>query len=69
MIHYPDCPFCENANTALSVVDVEIKGIKLKAIQCNSCSKYLGFFQDVRSQIDELKEQIDGLESDMSDLT
>ena len=49
--------------------EVRINGIKLKAIQCNSCSKYLGFFQDVRSQIDELKEQIDGLESDMSDLT
>ncbi len=69
MIHYPDCPFCENSNSALSVVDVEIDGIQLKGICCNNCNKYLGFFQDVKAQIEELKEKIESLESDVSDLT
>ena len=55
MKHYPDCPFCENSNSALSVVDVEIDGVQLKGIFCNSCKKYLGFFQDVKPQIEELK--------------
>ena len=55
MVYYPDCPFCENSNSALSAVDVEIDGISLKAIRCNNCKKYFGFFQDVKTQIEELK--------------
>ncbi len=69
MKHYPDCPFCENSNSALSVVDVEIDGVQLKGIFCNSCKKYLGFYQDVKPQIEELKEKIESLESVVSDLT
>jgi len=69
MIYYPDCPFCENSNSALSIVDVEINGISLKAICCNNCKKYFGFFQDVKTQIEELKEEIKSLESEVSDLT
>jgi len=69
MIQYPDCPFCDNSNSALSVVDVEIDGVKLKGICCNSCKKYLGFFQDVKPQIEELKEIIENLESNITDLT
>ncbi len=68
MIHYPDCPYCENSNSALSVVDVEIDGIVLKAVLCNNCKRYFGFFQDEKSQIDELKERIESLESEVSDL-
>ena len=68
MVQYPGCPFCGNSNSALSIVDVEIDGIVLKGIQCNNCKKYIGFFQDAKSQIDELKEQIESLESDISDL-
>lgn len=67
MVQYPDCPFCENSNSALSIVDVEIDGFLLKGIQCNNCKKYIGFFQDVKPQIDELKEQIENLESEISD--
>ena len=69
MVHYPDCPFCENSNSSLSVVDVEIDGFLLKAFMCNNCKKYLGFFQDAQSQIDELKEKIESIESELSDLT
>lgn len=66
MVQYPDCPYC--SNSALSIVDVDINGVALKGILCNSCNKFCGFFQDVKPQIDELKEQIDSLESEVSDL-
>lgn len=69
MVQYPDCPFCGNSNSALSIVDVEINGIFMKAVYCNNCQKYFGFFQDVNKQIKELKDSVDNLESAVSDLT
>ncbi len=70
MIHYPECPFCGNSNTALSVVDVEIDGGTLKGIRCNNpqCYRFLGFFQDCKNEIDEIKESISDLESNVNDL-
>ena len=67
MVQYPDCPYCGNSNSAISIVDVEINGLALKGIQCNNCKKYFGFFQDSKPQIDELKEKIESLESEISD--
>ena len=69
MVLYPNCPYCVNSNSALSIVDVEIDGIILKAVYCNNCQRYFGFFQDVKSQIDELTERVESLESAVSDLT
>ena len=66
MVLYPDCPYCNN--TALSIVDVEINGVTLKGVQCNDCKKFCGFFQDVKAQLDELKEKVDSLEGDVSEL-
>lgn len=68
MVHYPDCPYCGNSNSALSVVDVEIDGLLLKGVCCNNCGKYFGFFQDVKSQLKELNEKVESLESEVSDL-
>ena len=68
MVQYPDCPFCKNSNSALSVVDVVIDGFVLKGIFCNGCKKYIGYFQDIEPQIAELKEKIEELESNVSDL-
>ena len=67
MVQYPDCPYCDNANTALSIVDVEINGSRLKGIICNNCDRYLGFFQDNTKELEEIKDRIDDLESDVSD--
>ncbi len=67
MIHYPDCPYCGNSNSAVSVVDVEINGIKMKAIQCNSCKNFFGFYQDVQNQIDNLTKRIESIENEISD--
>lgn len=69
MEYYPDCPYCDNASSALSVVDVEIDNYRLKGILCNNCKRYLGFFQDNTKQLKEIKESIESLESDVSDLT
>ena len=66
MIQYPDCPKC--TNTTFSIVDVEVDGMKLKGIKCNSCREFLGFFQDTHSAIEKLQEKIDDLESETDDL-
>ena len=68
MVHYPNCPYCDNQ--ALSVVEVEINGIRLKGIQCNNpeCSKYMGFFRDYDDVLKELKDAIDEIKSDIEDL-
>lgn len=65
MVHYPDCPYC--GNTSLSIVDVEINGASLKGIQCNNpeCSKYIGFYRDYDTKLDELTSLIDDLEDKM----
>lgn len=68
MVQYPDCPYCGNSTSALSVVDVEIDGYKLKGIQCNNCSKYFGFFQDYSNQIQEITDKLDSLESELNDI-
>lgn len=68
MEQYPNCPYCENSTSALSIVDVVIDGIKLKGIQCNGCKKYMGFFQDYSKELDEINEKLNDLESDISDL-
>ena len=70
MIYYPDCPFCGNSNTALSVVDVEVDGFHLKGIRCNNsqCNRFLGLFQDCEKQFDETKENISDIESKVDDL-
>ena len=70
MTNYPDCPYCGNSNTALSVVAVEIDGFKLKGIQCNnpSCQRYLGFFQDCSDELFKLKEKINDLEGRIDDI-
>lgn len=69
MVQYPDCPYCGNATSALSVVDVEIDGYKLKGIQCNNCQKYFGFFQDFSEQFRKINEELDNVESTLSDMT
>lgn len=66
MMLYPDCPYCSNSK--LSIVDVEIDGVALKGIQCNNCKKFSGFFQDVNFKIEKLEEQVEDLESIISDL-
>ena len=68
MLLYPDCPFCGNSNSAISVVDVEINGIVMKGVQCNNCKKYFGLFKDFSEEIKDLKEKTDELESTIQDL-
>lgn len=67
MIQYPDCPYCGNSTTALSVVDVEINNYVFKGIQCNSCKKFFGFFQEYSKQIEEIMERLDELENRIND--
>ena len=69
MVHYPDCPYCGNATSAISVVDVEIDGYKLKGIQCNNCQKYFGFFQEFSEQFCKMNEKLDNIESSIADIT
>ena len=65
---YPDCPFC--TNSSLSIVDVEIAGVKLKGVQCNApdCEKYLGFFKDYDKELEEIKQRLDDAESRIDDV-
>jgi hypothetical protein len=58
---------CDNSPNAIGVVDVEVGGFSLKGIQCNNCGHYFGFFQDTLSRIEEIKERLDSLESDVDD--
>ena len=67
MVQYPDCPFCGNATSALSIVDVEINGIMLKGIQCNSCTKYIGFYFDHSKELKEIMDRIDDIENSFND--
>ena len=68
MVQYPVCPYCDNQ--ALSVVDVEINGIRLKGIQCNNpdCGRYVGFFKDYDKVLEEIKENLNELESRIDDI-
>jgi len=68
MVQYPDCPHCGNASTSMSIVDVEIGGVRLKGIQCNCCQKYVAFFKDYEEEIRELKDTTIELEGKISDL-
>ena len=70
MVQYPDCPFCGNSNTALSIVDVVIGGENLKGIQCNApdCSKFIGFFKDYNERIKSIDGRLDELESRIEDV-
>lgn len=63
MLQYPDCPQCGNANTSMSVVDVEIGGIRLKGIQCNHCKSFIAYYKDYDSEFEFIKESIDELDS------
>ena len=67
MTHYPDCPKCENSNTSMSVVDVEIANVKLKGIQCNNCQEIIAYYKDYDHEFDELKEKLEDLESRIDD--
>ena len=62
MVQYPDCPHCGNASTAMSVVDVEIGGVRLKGIQCNNCKGYIAFYKDYDDQLESLRNKIEELE-------
>ena len=66
MVLYPECPHC--SNSSLSIVDVEINGYTLKGIQCNSCKKFCGFFQDINPQIEKMEERLEEMENNISDL-
>ena len=66
MAYYPNCTFC--GNTGLSIVDVDINGVLLKGIQCNACQKFVGFYKDDSSQLKELSENVDDLDSRVSAL-
>lgn len=68
MVLFQDCPHCGNSSTSTSIVDVEIGGISLKGIQCNNCKKILVCFKDFDSDIKELKESLNDLESRVDDL-
>lgn len=66
MVQYPICPKC--TNTELSVIDIEIDGLKMKGVQCNSCEEILWVFQDYSIIIEELKDNLESLESRVGDL-
>ena len=68
MLQYPDCPHCENANTSISIVDVEIGGIRLKGIQCNDCKSFIAYYKDYDSEFESIKESIEALDSRIGDL-
>ncbi len=52
----------------MSIVDVEIGGVSLKGIQCNSCQNYVAFFKDYEEEIRELKDATNELEGKITDL-
>lgn len=66
MVYYPNCPFC--SNTQMSIVDVKIDNTSLKGIRCNACQKFVDFYKDYSEKINKLLEEIDDLESRVSDL-
>lgn len=70
MVQYPDCPHCGNASTSMSIVDVVFGGVHLKGVQCNNpeCNRYLGFFKDYDGILNELIDAIDEVKSDIDNL-
>lgn len=66
MVQYPICPKC--TNTELSIIDIEIDGQKMKGVQCNSCNELLWVFKDYSDIIQELKDDLESLESRVDDL-
>lgn len=65
MGQYPNCPHCGNASTAMSIVDVEIGGVRLKGIQCNNCKSYIAFYKDYDKQLEEIRDTIEELEGEI----
>ena len=47
----------------MSVVDVEIGGVRLKGIQCNNCKSYIAFYKDYDEQLETLSKTIEELDS------
>ena len=68
MVQYPDCPHCGNASTSMSVVDVEIGGVRLKGIQCNHCKNFIAHYKDYYSEFKSVKESLEELNSRVDDL-
>jgi hypothetical protein len=66
MVQYPICPKC--TNTELSIIDIEIDGQKMKGVQCNSCNEFLWVVKDYSDIIQELKDDLESLESRVDDL-
>lgn len=64
---YPDCPKCGNSNQTLYVEDVEIAGVLLKSIYCPTCGP-LYIYKDYDVIVEELKEKVSDLESDVDSL-
>lgn len=52
----------------MSVIDIEIDGLKMQGVQCNSCKEILWVFQDYSIIIEELKDNLESLESRVCDL-
>ena len=72
MIVYPDCPYCENSNTVLSVEDVSIGDIKLRGVICNNCKKLIALFKDdkeMRERCEGMEDRINSIESELADLS
>ena len=69
LIHYPDCPKCGNSTSALSIVDVEIDGYRLKGIKCNNpeCGCYIGFFKDYNEELKSLTDAVEDLTRNIDD--
>lgn len=70
MVQYPNCPFCGNSSTALSIVDVEIDNILLKGVKCNNpeCGKYMGFFKDEEEKLKKISDSVEELENRIDEL-
>lgn len=68
MLNYPDCPYCKNANNALSIVDVEIDSEHLKAVYCNHCKNYIFVYKDYKQEIEDIHKTLDDLDSRLDDI-
>lgn len=68
MVQFPNCPKCGNSSDAMSVVDIELGGVQLKAIQCNNCDHIVCCYRDYKGEIDKLKELVENLESRIDDM-
>lgn len=68
MYFYPECPNPKCRETNLEICDSQLNGIPFKTVVCPHCQIVVCMYLDNSSELKELQEKIDDLESRISDL-